>query len=465
MFQLGLKFLIFIYVLATLLLATSAVSSAGSYEFSFESPLIDATDQGNRHEVVRLLQGGVSVNSRGAFGTTALMRAAYRGNYELASILLEKGADVNVRDIGGATALHIATRQGHNNIVELLLKHRADPESLDSEGFSPLGRAVNLSKYHAVEILLAQGADPASKDGQGLAPVDYAYRTKNQSIIKVIEHKLAQIRAARAHIIPSVSQGVGLPSSSNKGFWIKREDSEGPTSTSVLTVQDLSAKLTSTNPKDPLVSSSEVVKSLLYDSDTEKVLRHKDPLPDAALTTVPHLAPKIKAEDMSYHSSEVQDFANRIQNTITKKDSLISEEGGQVSVSEAIKLPDDLPLDSPMAVIRKPIEEDHYSPVQAISRAPSAPLRLGLAKGVREIWMELSGFSTEAEAIELWQKIVDHEAFSHLGATLLVDKEVEYYKPALRVGKYEHTMEVFQACKDIKLIASNVLCYSVHNVY
>src|SRR4051812_27557195 len=96
----------------TVILFTSFITfPANAADDYFNSPLVDAADQGKVYEVVKLLKSGTSPNVKGEFGTTALMRAAYKGNLDTVKILIEAGANINLTDMGGATALHLASRK------------------------------------------------------------------------------------------------------------------------------------------------------------------------------------------------------------------------------------------------------------------------------------------------------------------------------------------------------------------
>jgi ankyrin repeat protein len=70
-----------------------------------------------------LLAAGADVNSKDAFGVTALMRAA-NSDYsetERVKLLLDHGADVDIRDSKGDTALRLARRKGATKVVAMLV--------------------------------------------------------------------------------------------------------------------------------------------------------------------------------------------------------------------------------------------------------------------------------------------------------------------------------------------------------
>lgn len=129
---------------------------------SFNNPMVDAADLGDIAQVTKFLKDGDSPDSKGDFGVTPLMRAAFRGNTDIIQLLMESGAYVNAADVGGETALHLAAKNGHADAVKALLYYGAYIDVPDKENWTPLMRATLAKQIDTAQVLIDKGADIAA---------------------------------------------------------------------------------------------------------------------------------------------------------------------------------------------------------------------------------------------------------------------------------------------------------------
>lgn len=85
-----------------------------------------------------LLERGLVIDQRDAFGYTPLATAVLRHNAELLEFLLEAGADPTLADARGRTPLHLAALEGNPAAVRRLLATGANPRATDRSGRTPL---------------------------------------------------------------------------------------------------------------------------------------------------------------------------------------------------------------------------------------------------------------------------------------------------------------------------------------
>ncbi len=121
--------------------------------FSSETPLIQASRQGNMRLVRLFIEHGADVNAQDGRkgGMTPLMYAAMGGHGEIAAYLLAKGADVNRYSYSNSmTALMIASDYGQINIVKILLDAGANvnAQSVTSRGQKTEQTALMYASNH-----------------------------------------------------------------------------------------------------------------------------------------------------------------------------------------------------------------------------------------------------------------------------------------------------------------------------
>ncbi len=136
--------------------------------------ICEAVGKGDLTEVRRLLDEGVSANSRGSIKASALELAASYGSFELVELLMSRGA------IATNQALQWAVHKGDTRIVQKLLAQGAEATSKDSYGVSPLFFAVCGGSSDLTGFLL----DPIKKRPKPTKPPKDEYRILIQMLVE-----------------------------------------------------------------------------------------------------------------------------------------------------------------------------------------------------------------------------------------------------------------------------------------
>jgi ankyrin repeat protein len=153
-----------------------------SYDVLGSSAVCEAAREGNKLEVMNLVNRGVDVNATGG-GTldfSPLMWAAEEGNVEMMNVLLDNGANPNLINRRGMCALLLAAKNGHIDAVKLLLNRGASVQC-ETQGVTPLHAAAAYGHTEAVRLLLEKGA----RDDKGLA-FQSAAEIKNEDIMNLL---------------------------------------------------------------------------------------------------------------------------------------------------------------------------------------------------------------------------------------------------------------------------------------
>ena len=124
--------------------------------------LIDASRAGDRDEVKRLMDEGVSIDALDSsiYEYSALHWAVRSGDAQRITMLLGLGADPDVR--GGwesRTPLHIAGDGCRTEAMILLLGARASINARDEDNWTPLHYVIRSRCYPGALLLIRSGAD------------------------------------------------------------------------------------------------------------------------------------------------------------------------------------------------------------------------------------------------------------------------------------------------------------------
>jgi len=196
------------------LIKTSGVNTRDQRE---STPLMYAAAYGSIDAMKLLLGAGAAVNSKNAFGATALMWCA--NDFAKVGLLVEKGADVNARSKQGRTPLVIAAaHSGNFEVVKFLVEHGANLSNRKSAAeehaaaapeasglpasrktaSSVLAEAADANDTETLRYLIEKGADVDARNEIGDTPLLLAASYGNVEIVKLLLTKGADVNAVDA---------------------------------------------------------------------------------------------------------------------------------------------------------------------------------------------------------------------------------------------------------------------------
>ncbi len=144
-----------------------------------------AAGAGSLGAVRLLIDRGAAVDRANDEGWTPLMEAAYRGRADVARELLAAGADPEaVEKRNGQTALHVAARGSDPGVVAGLVDAGANLDARTPAGATALLIALQSRKKEAVQIageLVVAGAGKDLADGAGRTPLMAAAETGDRT--------------------------------------------------------------------------------------------------------------------------------------------------------------------------------------------------------------------------------------------------------------------------------------------
>ncbi|CAH1404977.1 unnamed protein product [Nezara viridula] len=137
-------------------------------------------------DVVRaMLNFGVDVNCKGAYGQTPILTATIVGSIPILELLVEKGGDLTMVNYNKSSALHIAVLQEWPKTTRWLLNKGLDINALDSTLSTPLHLAAFDGNIPMVKLLIGRGAkiDIRNEDGHTPFEIARAIGTPHHKII------------------------------------------------------------------------------------------------------------------------------------------------------------------------------------------------------------------------------------------------------------------------------------------
>ncbi|XP_071097462.1 serine/threonine-protein phosphatase 6 regulatory ankyrin repeat subunit A-like [Haliotis cracherodii] len=139
----------------------------------------------------------VSLESKGMYGRTAVMKAASVGNKGVFDLLVSKGCNLSVVDDVGNNILHVACISDNVQIVDYLISHDiANIESRGQYGRTAVMVAATKGQKKAFDLLVSKGCNLSVVDNEGNNILHVACLSDNvQIVVYLISHHIADIES------------------------------------------------------------------------------------------------------------------------------------------------------------------------------------------------------------------------------------------------------------------------------
>jgi len=175
-------------ILASILLSSAACSNRLDEQIDSVS-LLEAAEQGDRQQVIRLLDEKQPVDMRDACMFTPLMKATLNGHLHTVNALVQAGAEIDLQDKGGYTAMMLAASNNFVELVDYLIEQGAEVDHIEkTHGWSALIWAANRGHADTVKHLLQHHANPDLRDHDGLSAADHARRGGHEAVLLLLQN-------------------------------------------------------------------------------------------------------------------------------------------------------------------------------------------------------------------------------------------------------------------------------------
>ncbi|XP_048257878.1 uncharacterized protein LOC124126822 isoform X2 [Haliotis rufescens] len=149
-----------------------------------DSLLLNACFGGNT-AIVQYLVSPSNVNTRGQYGWTPVMMAAFKGHQSVFDLLVSKHADLTLVDNNGDSLLHIACNGGDTAIVQYLVS-LSNVNTRGQNGRTPVMMAASKGHQSVFELLISKDADLTLVDNNGNSLLHLACNGGNTAIVQYL---------------------------------------------------------------------------------------------------------------------------------------------------------------------------------------------------------------------------------------------------------------------------------------
>jgi hypothetical protein len=347
-----------------------------------------------------------------------MIDAADTGNEYLVTQFLKNRVSPNIKGDFNTTALMRASIHGYDETVRYLLEAGADVHAKDVGGATALHLASRGGHVKVIDMLLKYGASPDANDLEGYTPLKRAILSEDLATVDSLLKNEADVNML------------------------------GPTGVSAMDLVDQ--------------SSNQKLRELVMKSQKIETLDRLEPIPSDELSVEPISPLESKEADLSREPSRIRDVEVREAIEVPESSDLRSKHIKAVdgSSSDAKSSYEDFDYDEDWDWDL----DDYFEDNEANDLLSVDAVKKNVIE-IRQLSMEVSGFRNEEEAIKLWYDISNKKVLDGKGVKIVYDNSSQKTEYKLRFDGYYSPKEVFEGCKKLRSLRSDMLCYVIHNIY
>eukprot|EP01060_Flectonema_neradi_P019076 TRINITY_DN26079_c0_g1_i1.p1 TRINITY_DN26079_c0_g1~~TRINITY_DN26079_c0_g1_i1.p1 ORF type:complete len:216 (+),score=30.24 TRINITY_DN26079_c0_g1_i1:53-700(+) len=161
--------------------------------------LFGCSERGDEEGLVKLIRGGMNVNTKDNNQYGVLHVLAMKDNGRLIDLLVkEYNADVNIKTTYGNTPLHFACRDGMLASSKALIENKADVNATHHNGSTPLHSASIYGKVEIIRLLAQHGANISEPKADLYTPLHLAAQQGRVEAVQTLIDLKANIEAETA---------------------------------------------------------------------------------------------------------------------------------------------------------------------------------------------------------------------------------------------------------------------------
>ncbi|OQS02473.1 hypothetical protein THRCLA_05149 [Thraustotheca clavata] len=158
-----------------------------------EKRLLQAAQDGNIHDIKKLLKKEVNINCKSEDGRSPVHFAAQNGYDSVINLLVNAGASSDLKTVYGWTPLHFAAMGQHENVVAGLINAGATVNAKNNDEWTALHWAARFGNDQITAKLINAGALVDAETNYGWTPLHFASKKQYDKVVDLLVNSGASL--------------------------------------------------------------------------------------------------------------------------------------------------------------------------------------------------------------------------------------------------------------------------------